>query len=294
MNKFSEYYPLAQCTAWKVGGTARFCLKPQSVIALQGALREVPLSAQLRFLGLGSNSLVSDQGFDGYLILTRGLNKLSKVKDSNIIDAQAGVSCATLARFAARQGLGGLEFLAGIPGTVGGALAMNAGANGSETWDFVRSIETIARSGEVFKRSPEAFSVSYRKATGKAHEAFLSASFQCKPVVKKDALALIKSHLDRRQATQPINQASCGCVFRNPKNQHAGELIEQAGLKNLRIGGAVVSEKHANFIINEGSATASEIFALIQQVSDSVFDKFGVRLIPEVKIIGEIELDKDA
>ena len=281
-------YPLAKHTTWKVGGSAAYCFFPKSLHELQLALRSVPDNQSPFFLGLGSNTLIRDQGISGYVIITRGLSDLVKLKNENRIVAQAGVSCASLARFAARNGLGGLEFLAGIPGTVGGALAMNAGANGCEMWDRVESVEVITRSGSIIKRKPEEFSVTYRKAKGNNDEWFATATLHCPSIDKVQSFSIIKQYLQRREETQPINQANCGCVFKNPSSeQPAGQLIERAGLKGKVIGGAMVSPKHANFVVNCGNATAADIEALLCLVSDSIFDKYAVRLQHEVKIIGE-------
>lgn len=282
-----QNYPLAQHTSWRVGGAADFCFQPNSAAELQSALAQIPESEEPFFLGLGSNTLIRDGGIPGYVILTRGLGRLSQLSEEGLIYAETGVSCATLARFAARQGLGGLEFLAGIPGTVGGALAMNAGANGSETWEFVDSLEMINQAGKVMQRFPPEFAVEYRKARGLPKEWFLGATFKCKKISKEASLSLIKEYLDRRQKTQPINLANCGCVFVNPVGAYAGNLIERAGLKGVHIGDAWVSDLHANFIVNQGQACASDIEALIKYVSDVVFEKFKIRLQTEVKIVGQ-------
>lgn len=287
---FLRHYPLAPHTSWKVGGAADVCFQPSSVAELQSALTQIPESEEPFFLGLGSNTLIRDGGVRGYVILTRGLDKIFKAETDDLIYAEAGVSCATLARFAARQGLGGLEFLAGIPGTVGGALAMNAGANGSETWGFVNSVEMINQAGKVTQRFPSDFNIHYRKAIGESKEWFLSASFKCRKTNKEESLAVIKQYLDRRQKTQPIHLPNCGCVFVNPEGAHAGNLIDQAKLKGIRVGAAAVSELHANFIVNQGEATAKDIEGLIGHISGVVFEKFGIRLQTEVKIIGQ-ELD---
>ena len=282
-------YPLAQHTSWQVGGSADVCFKPASIAELQDALKKIPANQQPFFLGLGSNTLIRDGGIRGTVISTRGLDRLHRIELTDLIYAEAGVSCATLARFAARQGLGGLEFLANIPGTVGGALAMNAGANGSETWQFVESVETISQSGVTTQRLPSEFAIAYRKATGRAVEWFTGATFRCQKTSKEQSLSLIKDYLDRRQKTQPINLPSCGCVFVNPEAASAGSLIDQAGLKGMRIGGAIVSELHANFIVNQGQATSNDIERLIVRVADSIFNKFKIRLQAEVKIVGEIK-----
>jgi UDP-N-acetylmuramate dehydrogenase len=198
------------------------------------------------------------------------------------------VACAKIARTAARAGLCGAEFLAGIPGTLGGALAMNAGAFGGETWRQVIRVETVDRFGEVRERTPDEFEIGYRHVRGRAGEWFLSAELALKSGDTQAAQQEIKRLLERRAATQPTKQPSCGSVFRNPPNDHAARIIESLGLKGMRIGGAEVSEKHANFIVNRGDATAADIEQLIDEVQDRVKSETGIRLITEVHRIGEM------
>ena len=201
--------------------------------------------------------------------------------------AGSGVPCTQLARQCIRWGLGPSEFFAGIPGTVGGALTMNAGAHGGETWERVESVRTIDRDGEIHLRSPAEYSVGYRSVTGPANEWFLEATFRFEPGVTASMDAM-KAMLERRKATQPLGLPSCGSVFRNPTGDHAARLIEAAGLKGYRIGGAEVSPKHANFIINTGDATATDIEELIEHVRQTVIDQHGVELQHEVRIVGEV------
>jgi UDP-N-acetylmuramate dehydrogenase len=202
------------------------------------------------------------------------------------IRARAGASCAKVARFAARRGLVGIEFLAGIPGTMGGALAMNAGAWGGETWPHVARVLTIDRRGEVRVRTPADYSIGYREVTGPEGEWFLEAELGLAAGDTQAATARIRDLLDRRGRTQPTGLPSCGSVFRNPAGDHAARLIEAAGLKGTRVGGAQVSEKHANFIINTGSARAADIDRLIALVRDRVAEASGVHLVTEVKRVG--------
>ena len=203
------------------------------------------------------------------------------------IRAEAGAACAKLARFAARAGLVGLEFFAGIPGTLGGALAMNAGAFGGETWRRVTLVETVDRSGRVRERLPEEFRIGYREVQGPAGEWFLAAHLELEAGDSEAAQTEIRRLLAQRAATQPTGQPSCGSVFRNPKGDYAARLIEAAGLKGERIGGAQVSEKHANFIINTGDASAADIEALVVRVQERVEAASGIRLQPEVRVLGE-------
>ncbi len=279
--------PLAEHTTWRVGGAAKRFYTPADSADLVEFLRQLPADEPLFWLGLGSNLLVRDGGFPGVVIHTRdALNEIGSI-GPNRLRAEAGVSCAKVARIAAREGLCGVEFLAGIPGTLGGALAMNAGAFGGETWTRVIAVETVDRFGEIRARMPEDFRIGYRECLGPAGEWFLAATLELEPGDVGSGQARIRELLDRRAATQPLGLPSCGSVFRNPTGDHAARLIEAAGLKGRSLGGAQVSEKHANFIVNTGTATAAEIEALIGLVQETVLARSGVRLETEVRIIGE-------
>ena len=198
------------------------------------------------------------------------------------------MACAKVARFCARAGLGGSNFLAGIPGTMGGALAMNAGAFGGETWDVVAAVETVDRHGRLYRRTPDELEIAYRHVSGPQGEWFLAAELQLDTVASADELlAEIKSLLNKRGETQPTQLPNAGSVFRNPEGDHAARLIEACGLKGQCEGTACVSDKHANFIINTGGATASDVETLIERVAATVMDKQGVRLQREVHIMGE-------
>lgn len=280
--------PLSRHTTWRVGGPARCFYRPADREDLLNFLHRLEPDEPLFWLGLGSNLLVRDGGFAGTVIATQGcLNRIDWVGDDRLA-AQAGTACAKVARTAARAGLCGLEFLAGIPGTLGGALAMNAGAFGGETWRQVVRVETVDRYGEVRRREPQEFEIGYRHVVGQPGEWFLSAELSLQTGDTAAAQQEIKRLLERRAATQPTSQPSCGSVFRNPPGDHAAHLIESAGLKGKRIGGAQVSEKHANFIINTGSAKAADIERLIELVQHEVETKTGIRLVTEVHRIGEI------
>jgi UDP-N-acetylmuramate dehydrogenase len=280
---------LSNHTSWRVGGPARRFYRPADSADLINFLKQLPATEPLLWLGLGSNILVRDGGFNGTVISTQGrLNGLELVGESGL-RAEAGVASARVARFAAGNDLCGVEFLAGIPGTMGGALALNAGAFGSETWDWVTTVETVDRSGEVRLRDPSDFTVGYRQVTIPEGEWFLAVQLELKPGDGATALNNIQTLLAQRTATQPIGLPSCGSVFRNPEGDHAARLIEAAGLKGYSIGGATVSTKHSNFIINSGGATAADIEALISHVQEQVEQESGVRLQPEVHIVGEEE-----
>ena len=285
--------PAARLTSWRVGGPVERVYQPADLDDLVAFLRALPPEEPLHWIGLGSNLLVRDGGLRGTAILLHGgLGRIEPLGETGM-RAEAGAACARLARASARRGLGGLEFMAGIPGTVGGALAMNAGAFGGETWRHVRRVWTVDRAGTVRERTPADYEVGYRSVRGPAGEWFVAAAFALERAAG-DGLARIRALLARRGATQPTGQPSCGSVFRNPPGDHAGRLIEAAGLKGARRGGAVVSERHANFIVNTGGATAADIEALIRHVQETVERVHGVRLEPEVRIVGEPAGDREA
>ncbi len=297
MGIVKENEPLSKYTSWKVGGVADRFFQPENLEDLAVFLRQLPAKEPIFWMGLGSNLLVRDGGIQGTVIVpTGGLNQIEQISETEI-RAEAGVMSPKLARFADRAGLSGLEFLGGIPGTVGGALAMNAGAFGSETWQHVIAVETVDRLGNHRIRKPEEYEIGYRSVRQKsnskneveAEEWFVAATFQLSRLSKKplnDAVK-IRDLLQKRKQAQPIGEPSCGSVFRNPPNDFAGRLIEMCGLKGFCIGGACVSEKHANFITHQGDATATEIEQLILHIQKTVEEQQGIRLIPEVKIVGE-------
>lgn len=276
---------LSNYTSWRTGGPADYLYVPADLEDLSFFLQHVSSDVPLTWLGLGSNTLVRDGGVEGIVIITQGaLNKLTQ--QDQMVRAEAGVSAAQLARYTARLGSTGLEFMAGIPGTVGGALAMNAGCFGGETWRFVHSVETIDRHGQIRVRPLSDFEISYRHVVRPKDEWFVAGHFVLQPGDKEKSLNNIRELLEKRNNTQPTGTANCGSVFRNPNGNYAGRLIEECGLKGMNKGGAQVSEKHANFIINEKNATSSDIESLISEIRATVEQKTGVRLIPEVCIIG--------
>jgi len=284
--------PMRRHTSWRVGGPADFYFEPESEDALARFLAALPENVPVHVVGLGSNLLVRDGGVRGAVISTRKVGKRLERLDETRVKAGAGVPCATLARQCVRWSLGPAAFFAGIPGTVGGALAMNAGAFGGETWDRVESVETIDRRGVRRVRTADDYEIGYRhvalknRADGDLPEFFLSGTFRFEHD-ESASMTSIREMLDRRAATQPLGVPSCGSVFRNPEGTHAGALIERAGLKGFSIGGAKVSEKHANFIVNTGGATAEDIERLIETVRRRVAERFGVELELEARIIGE-------
>ncbi len=280
--------PLARHTSWRLGGPADRFYEPADSADLVDFLRQLPAEEPLFWLGLGSNLLVRDGGMRGTVICTSGaLNGLDRL-DEVRVRVEVGVACPKAAKFCARVGLRGAEFLAGIPGTMGGALAMNAGAFGGETWERVETVETVDRFGVVRERGPEDFTVGYRSVQGPAGEWFLACVLRLQPGDAQEAQALIKRLLAKRGASQPTQQANAGSVFRNPPGDYAARLIEASGLKGHCRGGACVSDKHANFIINTGTATSAEVEALIAEVAATVEARHGVRLQREVRIVGEV------
>lgn len=281
--------PLARYTSWRTGGKADRFYIPGSVEDLAHFLRERDADEEVHFVGLGSNLLVRDGGVRGTVVLMHNVFTGLHMEEG-FLYAESGVTCAKLAKFAARQHRHGAEFMAGIPGTVGGALAMNAGCHGSETWEIVARVQTLDRQGVLHMREKAEFDIAYRHvamAGGQPlGEWFLAAWFNLPQGEASEAEQKIKSLLAKRLASQPLNWPNAGSVFRNPPGDFAARLIEASGLKGYRIGDAQVSEKHANFIVNLGEAKAAEIEALINHVRDTVKAKQGIELQQEVRIIG--------
>ena len=279
--------PMARHSSWKAGGPADYYYKPADGADLAEFIRRAPSAMPLTWVGHGSNLLVRDGGLRGAVITVAGALTECARPEANTLKVGAGLACPRAARFAAEQGLAGLEFLAGIPGTVGGALAMNAGAHGGEIWDFVTEVETIDRRGERRARARRDFSVAYRRSGVPPGQWFVAATFKLKTSSRAAVEAMIAELMRRRDATQPWRARSCGSVFKNPPGDHAARLIEDCGLKGRAIGDAQVSEQHANFILNKAQATAREIEQLIELVRAAVMARHGVWLEPEVRIIGD-------
>ena len=270
--------PMAKHTSWRVGGPADLFFRPLDANDLAAFLQSLDADLPVVWVGLGSNLLVRDGGLGAFSELDR-LNQTD-------VRVGAGVSCAKLAKQCVRWGLGPAEFFAGIPGTMGGALAMNAGAFGGETWPHVVEVETINRKGKRQRRPASDYRPSYRHLEGPEGEWFLGCKLRFE--TRRDSNENeIRRLLAQRKETQPIGELSCGSVFTKPQGDHAARLIEAAGLKGYRIGGAQVSDKHANFIINDGHSTAADLEQLIEHVRNTVEEVHGVRLHPEVRIVGE-------
>ncbi len=320
-----EREPMSRHTSWRAGGIADRVYRPADLADLAVFMRSLPEGEPVHFVGLGSNLLVRDGGLRGTVILLHGGLKQMRMiarNDANeaCIYTEAGVASPKLSRFAAMHNFEGAEFLAGIPGTVGGALAMNAGCYGSETWRHVDRVLTIDRKGELSQRDASEYRIGYREvvlrtietdiADGSApsgpgtasanaqdfqrtavprisDEWFVAAWFKFAPSNGEVARRKVKHLLLTRIATQPLSEPNAGSVFRNPPGSYAAQLIEDCGLKGSRFGGAMVSPKHANFIVNTGTARASDIERLIEELRDSVLREFGILLKPEVCIIGE-------
>jgi UDP-N-acetylmuramate dehydrogenase len=281
--------PLARYTSWRTGGTADRFYMPASLEDLSQFLQSLHDHEPVYFIGLGSNLLIRDGGVRGTVVLMHNVFTGLSMEDG-LLYAEAGVTCAKLAKYAARQHRHGAEFMAGIPGTVGGALAMNAGCHGGETWGVIDKVQTMDRRGQLHLRDKSEFDIGYRHvamATGEAlNEWFIAGWFKLPQGEANEAEQKIKSLLAKRLATQPLNWPNAGSVFRNPPNDFAARLIEASGLKGYRIGGAQVSEKHANFIVNLGDAKAADIETLIGYVRETVKAKQGIELHQEVRVIG--------
>jgi UDP-N-acetylmuramate dehydrogenase len=275
-------------TSWRAGGRAQRMYRPADLADLQAFLRQLPAAEPLLAVGLGSNLLVRDGGFRGTVVLMHGaLNELRM--DDACIYVQAGVAGAKLARFAAANNFCGAEFFVGIPGTLGGMLAMNAGCYGCETWQKVQRVQVLTRSGELLERTPDEYEIGYRHVALKkaGEEFFVGAWLTLETGDVAAAHQEIKALMEKRSASQPLQLPNAGSVFRNPPGGHAAQLIEGCGLKGKRRGGAQVSEKHANFIVNTDAATAADIEDLINEVRMTVLQQTGVDLHPEVRIVGE-------
>jgi UDP-N-acetylmuramate dehydrogenase len=289
-----ENEPMSRHVSWRAGGPARRFFAPADLEDLSVFLPQLPEEEPILFVGLGSNLLVREGGWRGTVVLMYSPGRAPRM-DEGLLYAEAGVACPKVARFAADQNLGSAEFLTGIPGTVGGALAMNAGCYGGETWDIVERVVTINRRGQLRRRARDEFETGYRHCELKSDvisegdEWFASAHFKLPEGDREESREIMRALLSKRRESQPLQLPNAGSVFRNPpEGKTAARLIQQSGLKKLARGGARISEKHANFIVNPGGAgSASDIEWLILEVQKRVEEEKGVRLVPEVKIVGE-------
>ncbi|WP_298207033.1 UDP-N-acetylmuramate dehydrogenase [Ferrovum sp.] len=285
--------PMNQHVTWRAGGRARQFYRPRHREDFLEFLHARPAQETLFLLGLGSNLLVREGGIDATVVQMHGALKEVTWEEKGCLRIEAGVPAPKVARLAARAGCAGAEFLAGIPGTMGGVLAMNAGCYGAEIWNFVHQVETVDRQGELRWRTPADYDIGYRSVCLReecrkgVEEWFLSALLRFPAGDAETAKTRIRSLLAQRVADQPLEFPNAGSVFRNPVGDYAARLIECCGLKGKRIGGAEVSWKHANFIVNQGQATATDIEALIAEMQSRILAEKGVRLHPEVRIVGE-------
>jgi UDP-N-acetylmuramate dehydrogenase len=328
--------PMARHVSWRAGGAARTAYFPADRDDLIAFLRALPADEPVLMTGLGSNLLVRDGGLRGTVVFTQRALREVRLDHLGVLGggvyAEVGAASPKVARFAALNELAGAEFLAGIPGTVGGALAMNAGCYGGETWNIVAHVHTVDRAGKRRVRTPDEYEIDYRhvrlkdeggrmkaesphpssqpdalhrvgRSPARTHagapietpdsrphpsdEWFLAAVFNLKRGSGAESRAKITDLLKRRIAAQPLNEPNAGSVFRNPQGDYAARLIEACGLKGRASGGAMISDKHANFIVNRGAARAADIEALILLAERSVQEKFGIALEREVRIVGE-------
>ncbi|MDP1606732.1 MAG: UDP-N-acetylmuramate dehydrogenase [Rhodocyclaceae bacterium] len=281
--------PMAKHVTWRAGGPVAKACFPRDLADLAAFMGTLRHDEPVLMVGLGSNLLIRDGGFDGTAIFTHGALDQLQLEDDGTIYAEAGVPSPKLARFAAQHDFSGAEFLAGIPGTLGGALALNAGCHGGETWAYVERVQMLNRQGELIVRTPADFAIGYRHVGLKENtdEIFVAAWLRFPAGNGDTARARIKELLEKRGNTQPLQLPNAGSVFRNPPGDFAARLIEAAGLKGMEEDGARVSEKHANFIVNpEGKATAAAIESLIGRIQVAVREKFGVEMVREVRILG--------
>jgi UDP-N-acetylmuramate dehydrogenase len=283
---------LAPLTSWHIGGEAERYFCPSTSDSLREYLTTLAIDVPCTWLGLGSNVLIRDGGIQGAVIATRRLQTLFQDSDGTVF-AEAGLTCAKLAKYCTAKGFAEAAFFAGIPGTVGGALAMNAGAFGSETWEWVKAVKVIDRKGQIIFRDANEYDIGYRSVVGRtseqAQEAFLGAIFKFPASLSDKGGEKIKALLRKRADSQPIGTFNCGSVYRNPTGDFAARLIESCDLKGYQVGNAMISPKHANFIINCGQACSEDVETLMNTVESQVFDRFGIALHREVRILGQKE-----
>ncbi|MDH5353032.1 MAG: UDP-N-acetylmuramate dehydrogenase [Gammaproteobacteria bacterium] len=279
--------PMSKHTSWRVGGLADQYYVPANLADLQIFLSMQDVETPITWVGLGSNMLVRDGGIRGVVIAPLGGLKELYLDDQGLVYAQCGLSNSKVARFCDNNNLSGAEYLAGIPGTIGGALTMNAGAFGHQTWDLVEQVTMINRKGELIERYPNEFEISYRDVRIPPDEWFVAGRLRLGKKVEGQNNE-IKQLLQKRNDSQPIGLPSCGSVFKNPPGKHSAQLIESAGLKGYCMGSACVSEKHANFIISKNGTKASDIEALIGFIQKTIKQQFDVSLETEVRIVGEV------
>jgi UDP-N-acetylmuramate dehydrogenase len=276
---------MKEYNTWKIGGSAQYFFEPSNLDDLKKFL-ENSSNIDIIFLGNGSNVLIRDGGINGCVVsLKNTLNNYTSNKKGKYI-FEAGFSCMKIAQITAKDNYGGLEFLCGIPGSLGGALAMNAGCYGGNIWDYVNKVIMINKNGNLVTKNKREFKYGYRNLELEDNNFFIGATFNLQENQLKNSLDIIKEYLKDRRSKQPTGLPSCGSVFKNPENYHAANLIESSGLKNYKIGKAYISDKHANFIITEPSASSSDVEDLIEFIQKTVFENKNIFLETEVKFIG--------
>lgn len=281
--------PMKSHTTFRIGGPADYYLCPHSTKELQEVLA-ICREEQVPFfiLGNGSNLLVSDKGYRGTVVQL--WKNYSDIKTEGIcITAKAGALLSKIAAEALDAGLTGMEFAAGIPGTLGGAVVMNAGAYGGEMKDIIREVKVLDRAGNIQTLSGKEMSFGYRTSIVKERGYIvLSAVLELKPGKREEIRRNMEELREKRVSKQPLDMPSAGSTFKRPEGHFAGKLIMDAGLRGFSVGGAQVSEKHCGFVVNKGNATAEDVLELIREVQEQVKKQFGVELEPEVKFLGEI------
>ena len=283
--RIRENVCMKEYNTWKIGGSAQYFFEPSNLDDLKKFL-ENSSNIDIIFLGNGSNVLIRDGGINGCVVsLKNTLNNYTSNKKGKYI-FEAGFSCMKIAQITAKDNYGGLEFLCGIPGSLGGALAMNAGCYGGNIWDYVNKVIMINKNGNLVTKSKREFKYGYRNLELEDNNFFIGATFNLQENQLKNSLDIIKEYLKDRRSKQPTGLPSCGSVFKNPENYHAANLIESSGLKNYKIGKAYISDKHANFIITEPSASSSDVEDLIEFIQKTVFENKNIFLETEVKFIG--------
>ena len=280
-----ENEPMSRHTTLGVGGVARWFFRPTCRSSLQQAMRMIPEDVEILPLGRGSNLLVADAGFHGLVIDLAELNALQL--SGCEVRAEAGVRMSRMARHCAEHGLSGCEFMATVPGDIGGGVAMNAGCFSQQLSDTLVSVKVLLRDGSIQQCSASSLKFSYRYAQLPCQSLVVEACFQLKPGHPDNIREQMRGMRSRRSSTQPLSQPNCGSVFKNPDGKYAAQLIEAVGLKGLKIGGASISKQHANFIVNEGEASSADVVALIRRAQQQVATAFDVMLEPEVRMVGE-------
>lgn len=280
-----EQEPMARHTTLGVGGPARWFFRPADRAALSSAVALCPEDVPILPLGRGSNMLVPDFGINALVVDLSELH--ASHIDGCLVHAGAGVRMSRLARQCAEHGLSGCEFMATVPGDVGGGVAMNAGCFSQQVSDVLTHIEVMLRSGEIIEIDAEALEMRYRHTVLPSQSLVINACFELRPDHPDHIRERMRTMRARRSATQPLAQPNCGSVFKNPEGDHAARLIEAAGLKGFAIGGARISAQHANFIVNEGEASSADIVALIDRAQRVVKEKFEIELETEVRMVGE-------